>query len=233
MKLKDKVVIVTGASQGIGRYASRLLSQAGAKVVLAARSMDKLKKLQKELPGSFAVETDLRNKKDIKRLFTLTMRKFWRVDVLVNNAGQGMWSPVENLQLKQYQDMLELNLFAPLLCMQEAIPIMRKQNGGMIVNVSSMVTENHYPNLGGYASTKYALNCLSRTARAELHPDKIEVKVFRPKLAETDFGKNSVIAEPDMLRDRSNPHAPPMDTPQFVAEKLLELIQSEEVEMSL
>jgi short-subunit dehydrogenase len=233
MKLKDKVVIVTGASQGIGLHASRMLAKAGAKVVLAARSMDKLKKLQKELPGSFAIETDLRNKKDIKRLFTLTMRKFWRVDILVNNAGQGMWSPIEKLDLKQYQNLIELNLFAPLLCMQEAIPIMRKQKGGLIVNVSSMVTENHYPNLGGYASTKYALNCLSRTARAELHQDKIEVKVLRPKLVETDFGKNSATPEPDMLRDRANKSAPPMDTPQFVAEKLLQLIQGEEVEMSL
>src|SRR3989338_10593595 len=221
MDIKDKIVIVTGASQGIGLEASRLLAKHGAKVVLAARSIDKLKKIEKELPGSFAVAADLRNIKDIQNLMGAALKKFGRIDILINNAGQGMWSAIEQIDLGQYRSLVELNLFAPFLCMQAVIPIMRKQGGGLILNVSSMVTENYYPNLAGYSSTKYALNALSRTARVELQNDNIQVKLLRPKLVETDFGKNSAVPEPDALRDRRNPQAPPMDTAQVVAERLI------------
>ena len=233
MALKNKIVIVTGASQGIGLEASKLLAKEGAHVVLAARSMDVLKKLEAELAGSFAVQADLRKSGDITRLIGAAVKKFGRIDILVNNAGQGYYSSVEKIDLKYYQSLLELNLFGPLLCMQAVIPVMRKQKGGTIVNVSSMVTENYFPNLAGYSSTKYALNALSRTAAVELEKDCIKVKLLRPKLVETDFGKNSAVAEPDAIRDRKNPHAPPMDTALFVAEKLLELIGSDKNEISL
>lgn len=233
MDLKNKIVIVTGASDGIGLETSRLLAGQGARVVLAARSLDKLKVIEKELPGSFAFKIDLRKFEDIPRLIDAATKKFGRIDILINNAGQGMFSPVEAIKLTDYQSIIELNLIAPLLAMQSIIPHFRKNGGGMIVNVSSMVTENYYPNLGGYASTKYALNALTRTARQELAKDNIMVKLMRPKLVETDFGENCRGKEPDALRDRSNRQAPPMDTPQLVAQKIVELICSGEAEASL
>jgi NAD(P)-dependent dehydrogenase (short-subunit alcohol dehydrogenase family) len=110
---------------------------------------------------------------------------------------------------------------------------MRAQGGGLVVNVSSMVTRNHFPRLAGYASTKYAVNALTLAARQELAEDNIRVCLIRPKLVETDFGRNSLVAEPDAIRDRSNPHAPPMDTAEFVAEKIAELIVSEAAELDL
>jgi short-subunit dehydrogenase len=110
---------------------------------------------------------------------------------------------------------------------------MRRQGGGMIVNVSSMVSTMHIPRLAGYASTKYAVNALTLAARAELEQDGITVCLIRPRLVETDFGRNAAMPEPEFLRDRSNASAPPMDTPEFVAEKIAELIGSEVAELNL
>jgi len=103
----------------------------------------------------------------------------------------------------------------------------------MIINVSSMVSTMHVPSLAGYASTKYAVNALTLTARAELEQDGIRVCLIRPRLVGSDFGRNAAMPEPDFLGDRGNPSAPPMDTPEFVAEKIAELIDSEAAELKL
>jgi short-subunit dehydrogenase len=191
MPIKDKIVIVTGASGGIGLAVARLLAEKGAKVVLAARSADKLKRLEKEIPGSFAVPADMRQRDDIRHLVQQTEQKFGRIDILINNAGQRLRSPVASIDLKDYREVMELNVFGVLEAMQAIIPIMRKQGGGTILNVGSLVSKNYFPELGGYASTKYAINALSLTARQELASDKIVVSVFHPKMTATEFGQNA------------------------------------------
>ena len=233
MEIEGKVAILTGASQGIGRATSKHLAAKGARVVLAARSAEALNDLARELPGSLAVPTDVRKDEDATALVDTTLGKFERVDILVNLAGQAMWSPVESIDLKHYRDLLELNVLGYLRTMQAVIPAMRRQGGGMIVNVSSMVSTMHIPNLAGYASTKYAVNALTLTARQELKPEGIVVCLIRPRLVETDFGRNAAMPEPDSLRDRQNPAAPPMDTPELVAEKIGEIIVSEAAELNL
>ncbi len=233
MNIKGKIIIVTGASEGIGRATSKLLTDQGAQVVLVACSIDKLKQLEKELPGSFAVAADLRKGADVKRVVEATVQKFARVDILINNAGQGMWIPVDKIDIEKYRMIIELNLIGALRAMQAVIPVMRKQGGGMILNVSSMVTKAYFPNLAAYASTKYALNCLTFTARQELEKDKIIVSAILPKLVNTNFGKHALEPEPDSLRDPNNTNAPPMDEPETVADKILELIRSEEAELQL
>ena len=229
MDIKDKVTIVTGASYGIGNATSRLLAARGAKLVLAARSVDALKQLEKELPDSIAVPTDMRKPDDIKHMIEAAMQKYGRIDILINNAGRGMYGPVEYSQLDDFQEIIELNVYGPLLAMQAVIPIMRAQGGGMIVNVSSLVSKNYFPHLGIYASTKYALNAISLTARQELAKDNIVISVMHPKMTDTDFGKNAIGARPDSA---SRPRATPIqiDTAEQVAEKLVELIVSEEPE---
>ncbi len=234
MDIKNKVIVVTGASHGIGLATARLLAGKGAQVVLAARSTETLAALEKELPGSLAVKTDMRDPADIKNLIRQTVEKFGRIDILVNNAGQGMYGPVETTDLEKYREIMELNVFGVLLAMQAAIPEMRKQGGGMILNVSSRVSKNYYPNLAAYASTKYALNALSLTARAELANDHIIVSVIHPKMTATDFGKNSAGAHPDIAALYKNQNlAREIDTPEQVAEKIAELIASEEPEASM
>ncbi len=182
MEIKNKVAIVTGASSGIGLALARELSRRGAKVVLAARSADKLAELASEIPGSLAIPADMTKPEDILTLIGETKEKLGRVDILVNNAGLGLRSSVEATDLQEYESIMELNVFSVLRAMQAAIPIMRAQGAGVIMNISSLVSKNAFPGLGAYASTKYALNGLSFTARAELAKDGIVVSVFHPRM---------------------------------------------------
>ena len=230
MQIKDKIAIVTGASGGIGLAVAELLAQGGAKVVLAARSADKLKQLEREIPGSFAVRTDMCKQEDIRQLVQQTEQKFGRIDILINNAGQGLLSPVASIDLKDYREIMELNVFAVLEAMQAVIPIMRKQGGGTILNVSSLVSKNYFAKLGGYASTKYALNALSLTARQELASDNIVVSVFHPKMTATEFGQN---ARGETYHSAAGRPGMTVDTPEAVAEKLIQLIESGEAEAQM
>lgn len=230
MEIKDKVVIITGASQGIGLATAKVLTEKGAKVVLAARSADALKELEKGLPGSLAIPTDIRKSGDIDHLVSGTIERYGRIDILINNAGQGMYGPVETIDVEKYKEVVELNVYGPLRAMEAAIPHMRRQGGGMILNISSLVSKNYFPNLAAYASTKYALNALSLTARQELAKDNIVVSVMHPKMTATNFGKNAVGARPD-FGDRPAP--PQVDTAEAVAEKIVQLIESEEAEAKM
>ena len=120
MEIKDKIAIVTGASAGIGLALARLLAEKGATVILAVRSADKLKQLEKEISGSIAIPTDMQKAEDIHNLIHLVRDKFGRIDILVNNAGQGLRSPVETIDLAEYRAIMELNAFAVLSAMQES-----------------------------------------------------------------------------------------------------------------
>ena len=230
MQIRNKVAIVTGASSGIGLAVARLLAEHGAKVVLAARSADKLKTLEKEIPGSLAVVADMRKAGDVARLVKEADKKFGRVDILINNAGQGLLAPVEKINLDDYHDVMELNVFGALRAMQEVIPIMRKEGGGVILNVSSLVSKNYFPQLAAYASTKYALNALTLTAREELMKDGIVVGAFHPKMTATDFGKNSRGIK---YESRAGRPGMQVDSAEEVAEKIIEQIESEAAEAQM
>jgi short-subunit dehydrogenase len=230
------VIIVTGASDGIGESVAKKLAHAGAKVVLAARSDEKLAALAHELVGSIAVHTDMTQQADIQNLIDRTMEIDGRVDILINNAGQGMMGSAESIDIDKYKHIMNLNVYGPLYAMQLVIPKMREQGGGMIVNISSRVSKNYYPNLSAYASTKYALNAISLTAREELKKDNIVVSVFHPKMTATSFGKNSVNARPEAAAayaEQARARGLEVDTPEQVAGKILELIKSEAPEAEM
>jgi len=127
---------------------------------------------------------------------------------------------------------MELNVYGLLCAMQQVIPIMRGQGGGMILNISSLVSKNYFPYLGAYASTKYAVNALSLTARQELEKDHIVVSVFHPKMTATQFGENAIGKRPAWATDSSRPR-PLVDTPEQVAKKIGELIISEAPEAAM
>ena len=230
MKIKDSVVIVTGASMGIGEAVARALGDAGAKVVLAARSKDKLEAISKEILGSFVVQTDMRKPEDIKALIAKTVNEFGRIDILINNAGQGLMNPIEDIDIDDYTSIIELNVIGVLRAMQAVIPIMRKQGGGMIQNVSSLVSKNYFTELAAYSSTKYALNALTLTARAELAPDNIVVSVFHPKMTTTNFGFNTLGEKYDSRAGRPGAG---VDSAEDVAKAMLRQIELEEAEAGM
>ncbi|HVW66870.1 MAG TPA: SDR family oxidoreductase [Candidatus Peribacteraceae bacterium] len=230
MQIADKVAIVTGASHGIGLAIAQKLSEAGAKVVLSARSADKLEEISRELPGSIVIPADMRKAEDIANLIMQAKEQCGRIDILINNAGQGMRSPVESIDLDDYRSIMELNVFGVLQAMQQVIPVMRDQGGGMILNISSMVSKNYYPHLAAYSSTKYALNALSLTARQELEPDHIVVAVFHPKMTATEFGQNALGEK--YVSSAGRPGMT-VDTPEQVADAVLEQIKSEAPEANM
>ena len=187
MEIAGAVCIVTGASSGIGAETARLLSGLGAKVVLAARRAERLQALAAELPGSLAVPTDVTVAGQIERLVTQTVDTFDRIDVLVNNAGQGLHVPLEKLDPVDLRAVFELNVVAPLVGMQAVLPLMRARSGGAIVNVSSATSLRVFPGLGGYAATKSALNMLSQVGRLELADAGVSVSVVYPSVTATEF----------------------------------------------
>ena len=229
MEIKNSIIIITGASQGIGLAAARHLSRLGAKIVLAARSEETIKGLEKELPHSFAVVTDMRNPQDIKRLIEKTLAKYGRVDILINNAGQGMYGSVETTDIEQFKQIMDLNVYSVMRAMQEIIPIMRTQGGGMIVNISSGLTKMYVPGISAYSSTKYALNAVSLIARQELEKDHIIVSVIEPNMTATNFGENSLGRRPNFAA--SGRPVPQIDPPEKVAEAIEHIIKSGEAEI--
>ena len=234
MDIKDKVIIITGASQGIGLASAKHLSSLGAKIVLTARSSDIIHDLEKELPHSLSIVTDMRNSKDIKNMIKKTVDKYGRIDILINNAGQGMYGPVEKIDIEQYRQIMELNVYSVVIAMQEVIPQMRKQGGGMIVNISSGLTKMYLPGVSAYSSTKYALNAISLIARQELEKDNIIVSLIEPNMTATNFTKNSIGTRPNWSssnNSNSSRPQPRIDSAELVAEFIEKIIKSEEAEL--
>ncbi|HEY0813703.1 MAG TPA: SDR family NAD(P)-dependent oxidoreductase [Pseudonocardia sp.] len=224
MKVSGKVVLVTGASEGIGAATAGLLAARGAKIAAAARSIDRLNELTSELEDSFAIQADMAQPESITAMVDGVVEHYGRIDILVNNAGRALHSAVADVKIADFQSIIDLNVYGPLLAMQAVIPHMRKQGGGSIVNVSSDVSKMAIPTVGAYAATKYALNGLTLTARAELAQDGIVVTVMYPGQTATNFGKNAAV-------DESMASAPPPsggsttpDTAQDVAERILDAI---------
>jgi len=223
MDIKGKVILITGASMGIGLAAVRKFAEGGAKLALLARSADVLERLADELNGqgveAIAVPADLLVAEEIDRAIEQTYKHFGRIDILINNAGQAAAGTIADVNPDHFRQIMELNVFSPLLVMQKVIPIMRKQGGGIIMNISSMVTKMRIPALAAYASTKCALNMLSDTARIELAPDNIRVISVFPRLTATDFHTNSLGSQEPRQRQRINPSVP-IDTAEHVANKI-------------
>ena len=187
MDIDGAVCIVTGASSGIGAASARLLNELGARVVLAARRTERLADLAVELPGSLPVTTDVTVPGQIQQLVAQTVETYGRVDVLVDNAGQGLHVPLEELDPADLRAVFELNVVAPLVGMQAVLPVMRQQSAGAIVNVSSATSLRVFPGLGGYSATKAALNMISQVARLELAPSGVAVSVVYPSVTATEF----------------------------------------------
>ena len=217
MDLSGRTILVTGASSGIGRATARLLAEGGARVLLAARQAETLETLAAELPGSAAIAVDLSDPEQARGMIrrALSLGGF---DGLVNNAGRAYEATVEKTDLAAMDYVFRLNLLAPLVAMQEAIPHLRSRGGGSIVNISSGTSFMRLPGYGVYSSSKRALNGFTLTAREELLPENIRVSLVYPRLTATDFGRNKVRSERDNgLGDRPPADYTRGDPPEHIA----------------
>ncbi|MBV9787027.1 MAG: SDR family oxidoreductase [Chloroflexi bacterium] len=189
----NQVTIITGASRGIGRASARIFAAAGARVVLVARPSSDLTALHTELRAAGAqvlmLPTDVSDRAATARLVERVIDEWQRIDIVINNAGVGIQSNIGELPPDLLQRVLAVNLMGPLLLTQAALPEMRRQRSGMIVNVSSPVAELALPGIGGYAMSKAALDALSDTLRREEYRNGIRVATVYPGRIDTNFDR--------------------------------------------
>jgi short-subunit dehydrogenase len=197
MDPKDRVVILTGATEGIGRATAHVLSEAGCKVALAARSVDALQSLTGDLQRAggqaAAIATDMGDTGQAAELARKTVDAFGRIDVVINNAAIGVRDHVVDLDEKEARRVMDVNHFGPVALIQAAIPHLRSNpDGGLIVNVSSIVGRRAMPGIGGYCASKAALEKMAESLRLELLADNIRVSTVYPGVTVTGFNDNSL-----------------------------------------
>jgi short-subunit dehydrogenase len=235
MDVRDKVVILTGASGGIGQATARLLGGRGARLALVGRSADVLGTLAGEGPGAIFVAADLSDPAAALTVASRIVQHFGRVDVLVNCAGQGYDASVEKADLAKLLYLFRLHVVAPLAMIQAVIPGMRERRQGAIVNVSSGTSLMTLANNGPYSATKRALNGLTLTAAEELARDGIKVSLIYPFMTDTDFeARTTQFSDPAALlpdEEGETHELPPLDPPELVAGLILHAIESGETEV--
>ncbi len=198
--IEGKVVVITGASSGLGEATARLLSAQGASVVLGARRQDRLQSLATDLSGSggkaLAVTTDVTHCDQVKRLVDAAAQTFGRIDVMINNAGLMPQSPLERLKIDEWDRMIDVNIKGVLYGIAAALPYMKQQKTGHFINVSSVAGHKVGPGFAVYAATKHAVRALSEGLRQEVKPYNIRTTVISPGAVATEL-PNSV-TDPDV-----------------------------------
>jgi short-subunit dehydrogenase len=209
--LAGQVVIITGASAGIGEATARRLARAGAKVVISARRLDRLEALARELDPSganvLAVAGDVTHAADREKLVAAARQKFGRIDGLVNNAGYGTRGPVEIAPVELIRKNYETNVFSLIALTQLVLPEMRERGSGCIVNIGSVAGKIARPLSSIYDSTKHALEALTDGLRGELKPFGVRVTLIRPGFILTEFVEAANAASVDVV-EQAGPYAP-------------------------
>lgn len=189
--IAGKVVVITGASSGLGEAAARLLSAQGASVVLGARRADRIQALADELTASggkaLAVPTDVIHCDQVKRLVDNAVQTFGRIDVMLNNAGLMPQSLLENLKIDEWERMIDVNIKGVLYGIAAALPYMMRQKAGQIINVSSVAGHKVSPGSAVYAATKHAELALTEGLRQEVKPYNLRTTVISPGAVATEL----------------------------------------------
>ena len=228
------VAVITGASAGIGRATAVRFAREGADLVLAARSRERLERLAERLEQRFgvralAVPCDVREGEQVEALAEAAIAAFGRIDVLVNNAGQGLYGRVEDTPAEAFRDLLETNVLGPHHAIRAVLPHMRRQGSGHIVNVGSVVGKRGWPYHGAYAASKFALTGLTQALRGELAGSGVSVSLVLPASTDTEFFANAPTHSPEYVP------APlgPVQTPGAVARAIVRSVRRPAPEVHL
>jgi NADP-dependent 3-hydroxy acid dehydrogenase YdfG len=193
--IKGKIVVVTGASSGLGEATARLLSAQGAAVVLGARRADRLQALAEDIEArggrALALETDVTRREQVKALVDSAVQTYGRIDVMINNAGLMPQAPIEQLKIDEWDRMIDVNIKGVMYGIAAALPHMQRQKSGHFVNVSSVAGHRVGPGFAVYAATKFAVRALSEGLRQEVKPYNIRTTVISPGAVATEL-PNSV-----------------------------------------
>ncbi|BAY44297.1 short-chain dehydrogenase/reductase SDR [Scytonema sp. HK-05] len=205
-KLDGKVALITGASSGIGQATALALAAEGAKVALAARRADRLQKLEKQITDgggkALSLVTDIADEAQVAEMVHKTNSNFGSVDILVNNAGVMLVGPVEGADTSDWRRMININLLGLMYATHAALPLMKAQGGGHIVNISSVAGRVAVPNYAVYNATKFGVCAFSEALRKEVYKDKIRVTVIEPGGVATELADQITNPEFKQLTDQ-------------------------------
>jgi short-subunit dehydrogenase len=193
MRLDGKVVVITGGSMGIGEAIAKVFVLADASVAICSRDLARAEAARIRIghtERTLAIALDVTSGTQIDSAVKAVMEKYGRIDVWVNNAGLGMYDSIELLDVRSARKLFDTNYFGALECMQAVIPVMRRQHGGTIVNISSIAGHIGAPYSGAYCATKHALNAISNAARVELKGSGVHILTVCPGMIATEFSAN-------------------------------------------
>jgi short-subunit dehydrogenase len=209
MELAGKIVVVTGASMGIGEAIAKLFADRGATLVMLSRDAGRVEAARARVgygERTLAMACDVRHREEIDRAVGLTLHHYQRIDVWINNAGHGLLDSVAQMGMAACREMFDTNFFGAVMGMQAVVPIMRQQGGGAIINISSVAGHIPIPFHAAYSATKFAMNAIGKAAGVELKKDGIHVLTVCPGYVRTAFGENVVLGNeqkkvrPDSVR---------------------------------
>lgn len=189
MSLKDKVVVIMGASSGIGAATVNLLASKGAKLSIAARRLDRLEEIKKQNPDAEikAFKADVTKAEEVEKVIADTVAEYGRVDVLFNNAGIMPVNNLDQLAHDEWQNMLDINVKGVLNGIAAALPVMKKQKSGHIITTSSVLGYEVLPGYAAYSGTKYAVRAIMEGLRQEEHANNIKTTIIAPGSVRTEL----------------------------------------------
>ncbi|WKL56705.1 SDR family oxidoreductase [Asticcacaulis sp. ZE23SCel15] len=232
MENANKVVVITGASSGLGEATARLLVQQGAKVVLGARRLDRLKALASELGLSedAVVQTDVVDHAQVQRLVDRAITLHGRIDVLINNAGLMPSSMLDKLMIDDWDRMIDVNIKGVLYGIAAALPHMQTQKSGHIINVASVAGHKVGPGGTVYAATKHAVRVISEGLRQEVKPYNIRTTIISPGAVATEL--TDTITDPDVAAGMTQVYAGAISADAFARTVAFAMSQPEDVDIN-
>ena len=232
--IAGKVVVITGASSGLGEAAARSLAALGASVVLGARRVDRIQSIADELSRNggkaLAIETDVTHFDQVKRLVDSAVQTYGRIDVMINNAGLMPMSPLERLKIDDWNRMIDVNIKGVLYGIATALPYMQRQKAGHIINVSSVAGHKVRPGGAVYSATKHAVRVISEGLRQEVKPYNIRTTVISPGMVDTELPNSAT--EPDVAENMRKMYEFAVPAESFARAVVFAMSQPEDVDVN-